>query len=443
MSREYVITSLFGREELVLSLSLLSHLQQLPTMSDLSSSMDVPPPKRARGSSEETTTTPSHDTSQQSSGQSSIVSTSHAPLPHSQHAYSPSDATSILEAARRYEYEAILRNNEARSRLAVAKEEANSAMDAVKRTHDRLREAEHAVEATAQSCKAAREYVSQWEAKFPDTAAKLPPIFTPTEHDEHTNKHVSFAPQHSSLEPSCNASAGSLSGSAPGASRKIRRKRIRVADHGWGTYEGTLDSLTGEPQGRGTVTWENGGKYSGDWVDGKADGHGVMDYSNGDKYEGDWKEGSRFGHGTHHFKDGGVYCGQWRNAAPDGQGKMTLGNGSHYVGAWKDGKWHGHGIVRPVNGGEWEGIFAFGKCTTGTLRRPNGEIEIGRYDSVNPDDVKEGVWWSIDRTSICSIVNGDKIEDIDADGAAEIARRLGIELPREVVDSGDADVHET
>lgn len=276
--------------------------------------------------------------------------------------------------------------------------------------------------------KQAREYVSQWEEKFPDIASKTPAMHMPPEND---SKHVSFAPQHYMLEEAPSSEAGSLSASM-GSNKRMRRKRIRVMEHGWGTYEGTLDSLTGEPQGRGTVTWENGGKYSGDWMEGKAHGHGRMDYSNGDKYEGEWRHGSRFGHGTHHFKDGGVYCGQWANAAPDGQGKMTLGNGSHYVGAWKDGKWHGHGIVRPVNGGEWEGLFANGKCTVGTLRRPNGEIEIGRYDSVNPDDVKEGVWWSVDRASIYRVVNGTKVEEISREGAAAIAGRLGVDLPKDL-----------
>jgi hypothetical protein len=72
------------------------------------------------------------------------------------------------------------------------------------------------------------------------------------------------------------------------------------------------------------------------------------------------------------------------------------------------------------------------------LRRPNGEIEIGRYDSVNPDDVKEGVWWSVDRTSIWSVVNGDKVEEIDAQEAIEIANQLGIDLPKDVIVNGDA-----
>lgn len=428
-------------------------------MSSNTANTEAPPrTKRSRGSSEETTLTPSHDSSQQiSSGQSSVIATPQGPqergilptpLSNTNQTYSPAAAAAILESARRYENESIRRNNEARSRLVVAKEDVNVAVDAVKRAHDRLREAEQCFVSTSQQCKLAREYVRQWEEKFPsiDAAADakiVPPATSEAAESDYAetdtiNKHVSFAPQHAlNEEPSVSAAsdAGSISASTPipGSQKKIRRKRIRVMEHGWGTYEGTLDSLTNEqPQGRGTVTWENGSKYSGDWVNGKAHGHGVMDYSNGDKYEGDWREGSRYGHGTHHFKDGGVYCGQWRNAAPDGQGKMTLGNGSHYVGSWKEGKWHGHGIVRPVNGGEWEGMFHDGKCTVGTLRRPNGEIEIGRYDSVNPDDVKEGVWWGIDRSSIWRVDNGVKVEEISAESASDIANELGIDLPKDL-----------
>jgi hypothetical protein len=114
---------------------------------------------------------------------------------------------------------------------------------------------------------------------------------------------------------------------------------------------------------------------------------------------------------------------------------MTLKNGSHYEGSWKDGKWHGPGIVRPVNGGEWEGTFNLGKCTVGTLRRPNGELEIGRYESVNPDDVKEGVWWSIDRQSIWKVENGQKVEEINFGIALEIASKIGVQLPSELLTS--------
>jgi len=338
-------------------------------------------------------------------------------------------SATLLDAVRRYEAEATRRNHDARADVASAKEDVLAAMETLKKAHERLGRAESMAAESAKSARTAQEYRSKWELQLigKKVGAGMA-VLSGAENDEE-QKHVSFAvPQHHHHVSSTEATSVSSS------QRKVRRKRIRVSEHGWGVYEGLLDSL-GEPHGRGTVTWENGGKYDGEWVDGKANGHGTMNYGNGDKYEGGWKDGCRFGQGIHHFKDGGVYEGQWRNAAPDGQGKMTLKNGSHYEGMWKDGKWHGLGIVRPVNGGEWEGTFYMGKCTVGTLRRPNGELEIGRYDSVNPDDVKEGVWWSVDRENIWIVEEGQKKEQIDEDRAMEMVAKIGVSLPLELLRS--------
>lgn len=346
--------------------------------------------------------------------------------PSASHSLDEATANTLLDAVRRYESEASLRNNDAQAEVAGAKDDVLAAMETLKRAHERLGRVEAVSAEAAKSAKAAYDYRSKWELQL--IGKKSAMTASAGEHDDE-QKHVSFAvPQHHHLSSSADATQSSASFGTP---RKIRRKRIRVSEHGWGVYEGHLDHL-GEPHGRGTVTWENGGKYDGEWIDGKANGHGIMNYGNGDKYEGGWKDGCRFGHGTHHFKDGGVYEGNWRNAAPDGTGKMTLKNGSHYEGAWKDGKWHGNGIVRPVNGGEWEGMFHMGKCTVGTLRRPNGELEVGRYDSVNPDDVKEGVWWSIDRQTIWIVEDGQKKEQIDEATARELAFKIGVSLPLEL-----------
>ena len=335
-------------------------------------------------------------------------------------------ANTLLDTVRRYEAEATRRNNDAQIEAASAKEDVLAAIETLKRAQERLSRVESTAAQALQSARAAQDYLSKWEVQLVGKT-KISPSSAENDTDDQVVKHVTFnVPQH---ESSANSSEVS-SGQQQQHTRKVRRKRIRVSEHGWGVYEGHLDSL-GEPHGSGTVTWENGGQYNGEWVDGKANGYGLMNYGNGDRYEGGWKDGCRFGQGTHHFKDGGVYEGQWCNAAPDGHGKMTLKNGSHYEGAWKDGKWHGHGIVRPVNGGEWEGTFHMGKCTVGTLRRPNGELEIGRYDSVNPDDVKEGVWWSIDRQSIWIVEGGQKKEQIDEQTAIEMAQRLGVTFPEE------------
>ena len=378
-------------------------------MSDALGAMAPPPTKKVRScsSSESTPNISSESHSTPGTGLSSLDETT---------------AATVVEAARRYELEASLRYRQSQEEVASAKEEVLAAMETLKRSHERLSRAEGVAAETSKSYKVAMEFKTKWELQL-NIGKKPPPMSTSEQDDE--QKHVSFAPQHEISGPSSVGSTG----------RKVRRKRIRVSEHGWGMYEGLLDSV-GEPHGRGTITWENGGRYDGEWCDGKANGHGVMEYANGDRYEGKWKDGCRFGQGTHHFKDGGVYEGQWRNAAPDGHGKMTLKNGSHYEGNWKDGKWHGPGIVRPVNGGEWEGTFQLGKCTVGTLRRPNGELEIGRYESVNPDDVKEGVWWSIDRRDVWKVESGQKKEKIDFAAAVEIASHIGVQLPSELLLDG-------
>lgn len=358
--------------------------------------------------------------------------------------------SSILDAARRYDFMAHRRNDDATSAVSYAKEEVLSCMEALRRAHERLGKAEATAVESAEAVRVAKEYRSVLEVRLLGTnvgheelreagasdrgEGGVTSFSTSVEDDEDGMKHVSFKmPQHDSFHQnalSTKSTSGSVNFSGNSIPDVVRRKRIRISEHGWGAYEGHLDSR-GEPHGRGTVTWENGGKYNGDWVDGKANGRGVMNYGNGDRYEGSWRDGHRYGRGSHHFCDGGVYDGEWRNAAPDGLGKMTLKNGSHYEGMWKDGKWHGAGIVRPANGGEWEGTFTMGKCTIGTLRRPNGELEVGRYDSVNPDDVKEGVWWSIDRQSVWIVVDGQKKEQISNDKALEMVVKIGIPLPIE------------
>ncbi|KAL3816383.1 hypothetical protein ACHAXA_008353 [Cyclostephanos tholiformis] len=428
-----------------------------------------PPPKKIRScSSSESTPLPPPAPA------SSSATTSFSPPLDPDH-HRPLDeyaSATLLDAARRYEAEATRRNDEAQSSLTYAREDVLSCMEGLRKAHERLSRAESIASEAALGMRSATEYRSAWEARLGvvvgrttgggtkrdwmgegaiddgegdilDIAASNGTAAASTSEIDEEGKHVSFeAPRHhqshhhhqgqhlhqSSTEATTSSASSSKNYGNVGV---VRRKRIRVSEHGWGEYEGQLDAH-GEPHGRGTVTWENGGKYDGGWVDGKANGHGTMNYGNGDMYEGGWRDGCRYGHGTHHFRDGGVYEGEWRNAAPDGRGRMTLKNGSHYEGSWRDGKWHGQGIVRPANGGEWEGTFHMGKCTVGTLRRPNGELEIGRYDSVNPDDVKEGVWWSIDRNSIWIVADGQKKEQIDEGRALEMVARLGVPLPMEL-----------
>ena len=42
--------------------------------------------------------------------------------------------------------------------------------------------------------------------------------------------------------------------------------------------------------GKGTQTWPDGAKYTGEWRNGKAEGFGTFTHANSDVYAGDFKD---------------------------------------------------------------------------------------------------------------------------------------------------------
>ena len=48
----------------------------------------------------------------------------------------------------------------------------------------------------------------------------------------------------------------------------------------------------------GTVTFDNGEKYVGEWKDDKKHGQGKTIFATGDTYVGEWKDNKGHGHGT-------------------------------------------------------------------------------------------------------------------------------------------------
>ncbi|MBC9786148.1 hypothetical protein H1S01_16915 [Heliobacterium chlorum] len=63
----------------------------------------------------------------------------------------------------------------------------------------------------------------------------------------------------------------------------------------------------------GTMTYEDGSKYLGDFKNGYRDGWGTYRWYNGDWYEGDWKKGLEDGQGTFTSADGKVQKGTFRS----------------------------------------------------------------------------------------------------------------------------------
>ena len=109
--------------------------------------------------------------------------------------------------------------------------------------------------------------------------------------------------------------------------------------------------------GLDTVIYDNGDKYSGNWVNGKQDGRGTYTWAGGDKYEGDWKNGNRTGQGTYTWANGDKYEGDWKNSERTGKGAFTWADGRKYVGDFVDGTLEGEGIYTLLNGDIYEGKF--------------------------------------------------------------------------------------
>ena len=140
----------------------------------------------------------------------------------------------------------------------------------------------------------------------------------------------------------------------------------------WNNCFGTVNydsgnSYTGEWKnnkfnGQGTYTFANGSVYVGDHTDNKANGQGTYTFANGDKYVGEFKDDEFNGQGTFTFGPnsewvGDKYVGEFKDSKRNGQGTYTYANGNKYVGEFKDGKFNGEGIKTYVNGRIEEGVW--------------------------------------------------------------------------------------
>jgi hypothetical protein len=101
------------------------------------------------------------------------------------------------------------------------------------------------------------------------------------------------------------------------------------------------ETLNNKPHGKGSVTWPDGSRYSGDWKEGLFHGEGTFTWTNGDKYEGHWYEDRMHGRGTYLFADWRKYDGEWRHDQMHGFGTYYWPNGEKYEGEFAEGLYEG------------------------------------------------------------------------------------------------------
>lgn len=154
--------------------------------------------------------------------------------------------------------------------------------------------------------------------------------------------------------------------------------------NGMGTFKpGNGDVYVGQyknnqEDGQGTYTFASGLKYVGQFKKGERSGYGVASSPDGSKYEGQFLNGLFSGQGKFTYQDGSVYEGQFLNGLFNGQGTLIDVDGSSYVGQWKNDKRHGQGIRTIKSGGSYSGQWKDGSMEgRGTITYENGSKQTG------------------------------------------------------------------
>ena len=62
-----------------------------------------------------------------------------------------------------------------------------------------------------------------------------------------------------------------------------------------------------------TLTWLDGSKYTGQWLNQMKNGLGTQTWHNGDKYEGQWLNDKQYGYGKATYTDGTIKEGLWKD----------------------------------------------------------------------------------------------------------------------------------
>ncbi len=184
------------------------------------------------------------------------------------------------------------------------------------------------------------------------------------------------------------------------------RKPPRFTDR---TYSGAVvdDPVTGQPAGKGVITWISGDKYEGEIKDGVPSGDGVITLAIGDIYSGAWLNGKRNGRGQLTMANGAFWEGDFKDDERVLTGQMTTkGNGVVITGIFtmdaETGTVTGKGKLSWANGDVYEGDLVNGiKSGDGTFSWANGQRYSGQWDK----DVPSG-------TGTIFFTNGDRYEGI-------------------------------
>ena len=160
-----------------------------------------------------------------------------------------------------------------------------------------------------------------------------------------------------------------------------KETRLNISN---GTYEGELifsqNASNGSNKirsGRGTMTYFNGNKYTGEWVDDRFDGVGEYIWADGKKFTGNFKKDKIDGNGTGFWPDGRIYKGEYSNDLAHGTGLVTLPDGRAFEGIFEN-DYPVEGLMIECDG---TAFFAtFDSRTHVSEWRPRNKKLVGKFE---------------------------------------------------------------
>ena len=108
--------------------------------------------------------------------------------------------------------------------------------------------------------------------------------------------------------------------------------------------------------------------------------------TSGDQYSGEVDEdGKAHGNGTLNFDEGGYYSGEFKHGKAHGQGTTHYPGFFTYIGEHRDGRGHGYGIIENHSTGEkYEGYVVNDmKHGKGKIVKLDGSVIEGTWENGN------------------------------------------------------------
>ena len=146
-----------------------------------------------------------------------------------------------------------------------------------------------------------------------------------------------------------------------------------------GYYFGEISKVENEliPNGVGIMKGNNGGIYTGEFVNGIKQGHGVFRWKDGSSHKGRWNDDKRNGYGELISMDDSIYSGNWVADKKNGHGIFKYKSGNEYNGEWESDKREGFGFFREKVDDYWLPIIGNWKYNVfngiGKIITPNGK----------------------------------------------------------------------